>query len=607
MGQSRTENILENILGASNPLGEPQSREEALLMQLLESLAKKGMAWLGVTTTELTDGATVTTITINGEDVEAKKGDIAQYDEQNYAFNGEIWQTVDIIDLTALIDDTQASASKVYSSNKVEGIADNKADVVDLHSDMLYGITPTDRTFISNVDGTISTNNSFCTFFNIPIPTGYDKLYPYNDNGSNYYIRSICFFDVNGDFISGISGSAGDVDNGVIIPTGAITLACSLKYSDNATQALGKHYLTPTINGDVITKALKSDYELSAKSIKGLVLTDNIRKACVNFQFDDGNIHDEDIKSIFDAFGYKCGFAIISSADATGRRRYLGYQKAGYEIMSHADSATAMNDPTVSPETIENRLSSSKASLESSGFDIKGFVTPDSTMADIFKPILRKYYQWADTVYFGAYTGTGKPYMNAYDGVYNIYRVSLQSTTLENQKAVIDAAIANYGCVTFYGHAATLDTSNYLTTENLNALLTYIQSKVALGNLIISKPSDVILDYFEVRNDDITDEWTELTSSDVNLDSRFNIVSWNMAYNKKLKLVQFAIRINPKEAISGALDIFTFPFGVVDGVLIPNETTSRKSMTHSNSLSLYGSDTWAAGTNYRFSGVLKMQ
>lgn len=35
MGQSRNENILENMLGASNPLGEPRSREEALLMQLL--------------------------------------------------------------------------------------------------------------------------------------------------------------------------------------------------------------------------------------------------------------------------------------------------------------------------------------------------------------------------------------------------------------------------------------------------------------------------------------------------------------------------------------------------------------------------------------------
>lgn len=31
MGQSRNENILENMLGASNPLSEPQSREEKRL------------------------------------------------------------------------------------------------------------------------------------------------------------------------------------------------------------------------------------------------------------------------------------------------------------------------------------------------------------------------------------------------------------------------------------------------------------------------------------------------------------------------------------------------------------------------------------------------
>lgn len=37
MGQSRTEDILENMLGASNPLPEPQSREESLLQQILEA------------------------------------------------------------------------------------------------------------------------------------------------------------------------------------------------------------------------------------------------------------------------------------------------------------------------------------------------------------------------------------------------------------------------------------------------------------------------------------------------------------------------------------------------------------------------------------------
>lgn len=36
--ESRNEAILQNMLGANNPLGEPLSRIEALLMQLLETV-----------------------------------------------------------------------------------------------------------------------------------------------------------------------------------------------------------------------------------------------------------------------------------------------------------------------------------------------------------------------------------------------------------------------------------------------------------------------------------------------------------------------------------------------------------------------------------------
>lgn len=59
MGQSRTENILENMLGASNPIHEPQSREEALLKQILESGG--GKTWTDITGT-LSAGQTSLTL-----------------------------------------------------------------------------------------------------------------------------------------------------------------------------------------------------------------------------------------------------------------------------------------------------------------------------------------------------------------------------------------------------------------------------------------------------------------------------------------------------------------------------------------------------------------
>ena len=58
------------------------------------ALAKKSGAtkWLGVTTTELTDGATTNPITINGTSVTAEDGDIVQYGTSYFTFNGEVWQ-----------------------------------------------------------------------------------------------------------------------------------------------------------------------------------------------------------------------------------------------------------------------------------------------------------------------------------------------------------------------------------------------------------------------------------------------------------------------------------------------------------------------------------
>lgn len=49
--------------------------------------------WIGVTTTELSDGSTTNPITINGESVTAVSGDIVQDSEAiEYIFNGTAWQ-----------------------------------------------------------------------------------------------------------------------------------------------------------------------------------------------------------------------------------------------------------------------------------------------------------------------------------------------------------------------------------------------------------------------------------------------------------------------------------------------------------------------------------
>ena len=48
--------------------------------------------YLGVTTTALTDGASTNPITINGESVTAKKGNIVNYGSKEFIFNSSVWQ-----------------------------------------------------------------------------------------------------------------------------------------------------------------------------------------------------------------------------------------------------------------------------------------------------------------------------------------------------------------------------------------------------------------------------------------------------------------------------------------------------------------------------------
>lgn len=139
MGQSRNENILENMLGASNPLGEPRSREEALLMQLLDkiSVIDKAIIWQGVTTTEITDGASTNPVTIDGTSYTAKSGDMVTYNSTEFVFNGTVWQEFGAA--STIFTETLAAGDTtitIISSQIAIG------SMVDIYTDV-YGLEPT--------------------------------------------------------------------------------------------------------------------------------------------------------------------------------------------------------------------------------------------------------------------------------------------------------------------------------------------------------------------------------------------------------------------------------------------------------------------------------
>lgn len=79
-----------------------------------DAQARNAKSWLGITSTELTDGATTNPITINGQQVTATSGNIVGVvdSESEFIFNGTAWQEFgNLSDLGALAYKDSASGS----------------------------------------------------------------------------------------------------------------------------------------------------------------------------------------------------------------------------------------------------------------------------------------------------------------------------------------------------------------------------------------------------------------------------------------------------------------------------------------------------------------
>ena len=73
------------------PSGSTYDIKDAGARELIEALQSYS-EYLGVTTTALSEGATTNPIVIGGENVTAKKGNIANYGAKEFIFNGSAWQ-----------------------------------------------------------------------------------------------------------------------------------------------------------------------------------------------------------------------------------------------------------------------------------------------------------------------------------------------------------------------------------------------------------------------------------------------------------------------------------------------------------------------------------
>lgn len=224
------------------------------------------------------------------------------------------------------------------------------------------------------------------------------------------------------------------------------------------------------------------------------------REPQIAFILDGAYADDVNMHTVFNNHGVKAGFALPwnRAFDEVPISTYYAYQEEGHEILCHGNYPIPEDTAYTDAEAIEF-INTSIKRMNANGFHPKAWIGSHGAVAERFVPYIKKLYEWAATtsnhdadrepcIFFGV------------DKPYYLWRYTLQHSTLQQQKDAVDRALANNGLLLFYGHARVpADPDTNFTTENLDALLTYIES---VGG-VVKTPSEAVMDYFALRYDDI--------------------------------------------------------------------------------------------------------
>lgn len=396
------------------------------------------------------------------------------------------------------------------------------------YADLLHGKEPKENWYIDASNGTGRTLAQFFSYIDIDVSEYIGKkLYPYTSHkGTNVYhsSRSVVFYDESGTFISGTGISSGNPINGIEVPEKSKTVSVCFNYDSDDNQPIKPQVYYLAINREnknklMLKKDVLIDYEqiqnkpiipTKMSELENDIVIDNvndvqtIRKPTISFIFDDGLPSTSDLVSLFDSYGWKCGFAILANSNLPNiKDNFLSYQSKGYEILSHSTDGVAMQDDSLTIDDVETKMKKSKEILINNGFNITGWVTPSTWLNNKYFDNLCKYYEYG----FGHLDTNQVVNHHVFWGndIRQLERWSLQSKTLEQTKTEIDSTINECGYLCFYAHAYPSTVNDNFTIENMKIIMDYIKKYIDNGKVQVLTPRCAINDYYTVRHSDLLD------------------------------------------------------------------------------------------------------
>lgn len=430
----------------------------------------------------------------------------------------------------------QIEQNKTDVASLKEETGSLKEDLVELgnktlheeYADLLHGKEPKEKWYIDASNGSGRTLAQFFSYIDIDVSEYIGKkLYPYTSHkGTNVHhsSRSVVFYDESGTFISGTGVSSNNPINGIEVPEKSKTVSVCFNYDSDDNQPIKPQVYYLSINREnknklMLKKDVLIDYEqiqnkpiipTKMSELENDIVIDNvndvqtIRKPTISFIFDDGLPSTSDLVSLFDSYGWKCGFAILANSNLSNiKDNFLSYQSKGYEILSHSTDGVAMQDDSLTIDDVETKMKKSKEILINNGFNITGWVTPSTWLNNKYFDNLCKYYEYG----FG-HLDTNQVFSHHVfwgNDIRQLERWSLESKTLEQTKAEIDSTINECGYLCFYAHAYPSTVNDNFTVENMKIIMDYIKKYIDNGKVQVLTPRCAINDYYTVRHSDLLD------------------------------------------------------------------------------------------------------
>ena len=393
---------------------------------------------------------------------------------------------------------------------EVGGVIEHYSNLlVDNNTPMLEGYLDSNGQFIEDPNS----NSYFKTTDYIPVQGGQTYVLEFTGHRGSSIIespRTVCFYASDESYISRASLPY-DMTN-MLIPNNAcyLRIDTNVEITDNIALYLkseGKDIGTRI--KDKARYNRLSELELKVDKIKtaGTCVSSykGHRKPTICFVLDGVFDKDLDMEAIFSKHEIKIGFApdfvyLRSDKPQETKDKYISLQEKGHEILVHLYYKMG-EDKTISDEQCVNYIIESKRVMDACGLKVTGAVGSSGDIQEKFIPTLAKVYEYAFSK--NNHAGSSLSYLTFNDSdPYKLWRYSLQGSTLDEMKRAVDDVITNTGLLVFYGHADSQNLRNF-TEENLEALLSYIDIKLANFDCVVKTPIESIQDYYSIRLWDI--------------------------------------------------------------------------------------------------------